>query len=108
MYQPPNPETRDCRVSDIPSSEFRTPEPRNPRLPGLGYRVSGTRNSFRAPDTRTLKPETARSRVLDIPSSEFQTPDTRDPAVSGFGVRVSGTQNSDSGFQDSALPKPGG
>ncbi|KAG1821234.1 hypothetical protein EV424DRAFT_1346993 [Suillus variegatus] len=76
-----NPETRDCRVLGIGCPELRTWE-------NLGRSIQFDSQS-------------------NIPSSEFRTPDTRDPAVSGFGVRVSGTRNSDSGFRDSALPKPG-
>ncbi|KAG1805138.1 hypothetical protein EV424DRAFT_1351209 [Suillus variegatus] len=67
MYQP-QPETRDCWVSgigcpelgtwdnlgrsiqfdsqsNIPSSEFWTPDTRDPAVSDFGYRVSGTRNS---------------------------------------------------------------
>ncbi|KAG1786415.1 hypothetical protein EV424DRAFT_1356762, partial [Suillus variegatus] len=70
----PKPETCRSRVSgvrnselNIPSSEFWTPETGNPRLPGLGYRVSGTRNSV-------------------VPSSGHPKPKTRQSRVSGFGV----------------------
>ncbi|KAG1793029.1 hypothetical protein EV424DRAFT_1354319, partial [Suillus variegatus] len=70
----PNPETQGCRVTGIgcpelgTRSEFRTPEPQNPRLPGHGYRVSGTRNS-----------------TYRVPSSGHPIPVTRQPWVSGFG-----------------------
>ncbi|KAG1797944.1 hypothetical protein EV424DRAFT_1352672 [Suillus variegatus] len=108
MYQPPNPETRDCRVSGR-HTEFRIPDTRTPKPETAGSRVSGVRNSelgriwgdqtYRVPNSGHPNPETRDCQVSGIgcpelgTCSEFRTPDTRDPAVSGFGVRVSGIRN---------------
>ncbi|KAG1821443.1 hypothetical protein EV424DRAFT_1346793 [Suillus variegatus] len=130
MYQPPNPKTAGSRVSGVrnselgriwgdqynliynrtyrvPSSGHPNPETRDCRVLGIGH------TEFRVPSSGHPIPETRQSQVLGFgclelgTRSEFRTPDTQDPTVSGFGVQVSGIWNSDSGFRDSALPKPG-
>ncbi|KAG1823329.1 hypothetical protein EV424DRAFT_1346350 [Suillus variegatus] len=107
MYQPPNPETRDCRVSgigcpelgtwdnlgrsiqfdsqsNILSSEFRTPEPQDCRVSGIGCPELRTRNSFRVQDTRYPRPGSLGFRGLGVRNSELGlrvsglgTPETR-------------------------------
>ncbi|KAG1808810.1 hypothetical protein EV424DRAFT_1350180 [Suillus variegatus] len=115
MYQPLNPETRDCRVSGVRNSELgriwgdqynliynRTyrvsnsghpnPETRGCRVTGIGCPELGTRSEFRTPEPRNLRlpglgyrVSGTRNSTYRVPSSGHPIPVTRQPRVSGFG-----------------------
>ncbi|KAG1797161.1 hypothetical protein EV424DRAFT_1352894 [Suillus variegatus] len=85
MYQPPNPETQDCRVSGIGHTEFQIPDTRTPKPDTAGSRVSGVRNS----ELGTIWGDQfnlIHNQTYRVPSSGHPIPETRQsPTIPGFG-----------------------